>query len=451
MKRLVFFFAAVKIVVLAWWLHKLGWGTIDDAYHWELAHGPGGFVSLLKHLITLDADAGMFRPVYNLYMMGGYRLFESNPQGFYALCWALLLVPAFFMARLWLTLTDRPSTVAAVALTCALFAYEPWTQLFSNLSLQEKLGLLWAAVALTLLHRGKSLLALGATTLMLLSKATFISHGPPFLALLYLFKPKQWRRGLVAQTLAFTAAAFYFMSIRKGYTSGYSVNLQNYADNIPKAGLPTWLLWLVALAAPLPYLFRGRRTPLSKVAVVGAVGVLSASAVMVPWASTDYYMSILAPWALALAAAGYAALPQGQQRGLALLSASALGFAGLFIHLVPQFRYNHEMREVTTVLTELRMKGKHLRAYLGACNETRDSLDHFSRPHYARRWNEEEREYFVRSLKNLVPGKPQIWVESSRCSTPVPGGIIVEPVLYESRHWRMSEINVLSVDGKLNR
>lgn len=437
LKRFIFLTAAIKVAVLAYWLPKMGWGTIDDAYHWELAHRSEGVMALFKHLVSLDLTAGMFRPVYNFYMMFGYGVFESHPQAFYALCWVLVVAPAVAMAWFCLSLALRrkPSANAAIALTAMLFAYDPWTRLFTNLSLQEKLGMAWLPAVVFFSLRGWTAAALAASVLMLLSKATMISYGPPLLALLWLMRPSGWKASLGVQGALFAAAAVFFSGIRKGYTASYSLSLDRYLINLPLADASTWVIWLVSLGV----LIGLRRR--SRVALIGAIGVLSASVVMVPWASADYYMSILAPWILALAAGLCALLPEKRRTGV-LAAASLLGLGGLFIHLWPAVHYNHQMTKVVRLLGGIRRDGSHGRAYLAACNETRDSLNLFSMPDYADSWDAADPRYFVRTLTYLTPGPAQLWIESSRCRGKMPRSVQAGRRLFESADWAVTEVNV---------
>lgn len=447
------------------WLPSLSWGTIDDAYHWELAHRAMSLIQNFLALIREDiSQGGMFRPVYTVYELIVYNLFESHPEFIYAINWIALGLSSFCIVRFWARIGNldkssrKPKNPTLAFLAAALFCFEPWTKLLVHISLQEKLGLvflpfaLWQVLKTMLQNRLRVRDCLGFAFwlgVVLFSKATFISYVPTLLIIVILIHPvakkKIWPlisilliEGLVAGLL--------FLSIRGGYSSGYSFSLGNISQNVIKAHPLTWLLWVLSLGAITRFIFmrlKGRKpSSPENLWFVGSVGVLASSIVIAPWSTSDYYLSILGPWILALLCALAIDLPNMFEYPAAPVVLGLIMFCGSVANLKPQLGRNAEMKQLTKILREIRTQTSWTRAYFDSCNESRDSLDLFSRPNLFPYNPNEEPHYFIRSVNHWTPAQGKsdqniLWIEAQGCLSPLSEKIVDRIVLFSGQHWTL--------------
>jgi len=302
------------------------WALMDDWGHIQSA--AAGFEGqnlwpYVSGFVKADFGWGMFRPFYAIFIYLFYGTFWQSSRLAYLVLY-LLNVLLFFA---WAVLFERclirfagakraktgPFAFYRWLFFIFCFLFSPNFTLFFFASLQERLVLLFGALAFSGMvgfaaHTEQSRFPWAAFVLILLgvlcaamSKATAIFFLPAFAgwSLVRFWDTKKPRFLILAGILIFLAAgfAFYFYSIRGGYTSGYqTVGLWN---RFLRAGrrffTPFWSAWLTILALLVDSFFVERKFKAARsfFLLIWPLLLLCALLVMLPWRSiVNYYLIV---------------------------------------------------------------------------------------------------------------------------------------------------------------
>jgi hypothetical protein len=313
----VSFFVAIAVTTF---YYAPSWGLMDDygmvTSAREFKAEPWKTEIVTKNFIS----SGMLRPFFYTWVAIFYGIFEQWPTGFYVFIAACNMLAMVFWGVIFYHLfqvrrEDRFWTIFFYPLT--FFVFTPFWNIFNYLSLQEKMIVFFAPLAIYFFQKVYRQLTVRDIVLLylcvfagLMSKATFIYV--PFVMLVYAvldilifrYRPKTSLFFMLVNGVIFAAYTIYTLmfQLQATYTSKYKDGLQTGAFLTKLMHLPAlikvlMLIGIIGGLALFMFVLLKKKQERS-LALIIYMGLVCYIALLSPWGFQSYLISALAPLAL---------------------------------------------------------------------------------------------------------------------------------------------------------
>lgn len=298
---------------------------MDDAHFLVQARSyfdKGLFSYVIDYCWSDVNNWGMFRPILPIYIFILYNLFQDAPTLLYVFNYFYFIITIFIWAEVIynfvrLNFTNLKRLQIYFFVFTLTIAFKDNNFIFRYASLQEKIALLFIALALLIIVKKLILKQLDTVKVLLgtiflmhlavLSRSTviFILLTCIFLfTILSIYNPAHRKKLLIANIFLFLSFILYsilFLSIRKSYTQNYSLTPTHVFNLILKANMLFYLFALISVVGTVIVIFKyfTTRNYLWLIQLIWPFSCLLFQVLIIPWAFRYWYITPLCPFLIA--------------------------------------------------------------------------------------------------------------------------------------------------------